>query len=249
MTGPGGSRSAWAGLAAKRGGGGERRGVAKLWARRKIAALMDQRTAGAPEAIGPRRGDRRRPGPPPGVEVHQPGGGRSHAHPPGRRAPPDAAAAGQPAGRLGRRGRSSAPCRRTATPARLLLLLGLAALGAGWLLLGAPHAARGASACRGRPGGRRERRDAEPPRSWSSGGSATAGPVLAADGRPPPRAPGHSPGWPCSPSAPGRSPGAPGSRPRPPSVSSSWSGPGSARWPATGTPGPGRGRTPGRWPG
>jgi len=130
------------GIAAKRGGGGERRGVAKLWARRKIAALMDQRTAGAPEAtvrsevidvaLAHHLVSKYTSLVAVDLTPTRPSGELPHT----LRLPVNL-----PAGWVAEQVIGSMPT--TATPARLLLLLGLAALGAGWLLLGAPHVARG----------------------------------------------------------------------------------------------------------
>jgi len=121
-----------------RAGGGGFRGVSKLWARRKIAALMDQRTAGAPADV-----------------VRQEVIDVALAHhvvskftslvavdltptrPAGERARTLRLPVNLPAGWSAEQMIGAMP--RTATPARLLLLVGLGALALGGLLLGAPR--------------------------------------------------------------------------------------------------------------
>jgi len=126
---------------ATRAGTGEREGVSKLWARRKIVALMDQRTAGAPEDV---------------VRAEVVEVALAHhlvskytslvavdltpTRPSDQQQRTLRLPVNLPAGWVAETVFGGMPS--TATPARLLLWIGLLALSAGALLLGGPRLVR-----------------------------------------------------------------------------------------------------------
>ena len=117
-------------------------GVAVLWARAKIDALMDAGRQGAPENRHPQRRARRRADASPGEQIHEPDRGRRDADPARRDRQPEIRDARQcPEGLTGF---DQLP--RTATPAALSLVIGMLLLLAA--ALAEACAAAAALACR-----------------------------------------------------------------------------------------------------